>query len=198
MEVFVARRPVFDTQKEVFGYEVAFRSGLESYCEALEAEGSEADLTTFLGLAGATDGKKAFVSIPTNLLVANFPILFDSDAIVASIPSGPGSDAEVVSRCRELKDLGYMLALDNFAAEHVGSPLLEFADFARVNFAETPPEQRRAICAKLADANVQAVAGNIPLPRDFDEAVEAGYTHYQGEFFSKPLLRPAGISPPTS
>ncbi len=35
-DVYVARQPIFDRRRRVFGYELLFRSGLENVCRAVD------------------------------------------------------------------------------------------------------------------------------------------------------------------
>ncbi|MCY2924867.1 MAG: hypothetical protein NT031_05415, partial [Planctomycetota bacterium] len=83
MEVFVARHPVFDAQKEVHGYELGFRCGFDEYYQALDADKPDVDLMAFVNFGELTDGKKGFVSFPRRLLEINFPVLFDNRSLVA-------------------------------------------------------------------------------------------------------------------
>ncbi|MCD6304182.1 MAG: HDOD domain-containing protein [Planctomycetes bacterium] len=190
MEVFVARHPVFDSNKEVYGYELEFRRGFDAYYEALESEKESVDLMAFVNFSELTDGKKGFVSFSRGLLLINFPVLFDHRAMIATIPGDMKVDEEILARCAELKQLGYTLAVNDFTEHLLGSPFLEYATYVGVDFATVSPEVRRELCERLAGWNVQAIARNLATYEEFDEAVRSGYKHFHGEFFSKPLARP--------
>jgi len=189
MEVFVARHPVFDAQKEVYGYELDFRSGFDSYYEALESDTSSLDLMAFVNFAELTDGKKGFISFPRNLLLMDFPVLFGSESMITCVPAEVDDDEEILSRCRSLKEFGYPVAIDDFTIAHLEGPLLELADMVRIDFAATTPEQREAIRQQLAAGPVQAVARNVETADEFDQAARWGYSYFHGEFFTKPVVR---------
>jgi EAL and modified HD-GYP domain-containing signal transduction protein len=190
MEVFVARHPVFDAQKEVHGYELGFRSGFDEYYQALDADKPDADLMAFVNFGELTDGKKGFVSFSRKLLEINFPVLFDSRSLVAGVSAELDCDEEIVARCGELRGLGYSLAINDFAAGYADSPLLNFANFAMVDFATASEASRQTVPSLLAGRNVQAVARNVETPEQYQEAVAAGYACFHGEFFTKPTVRP--------
>ena len=66
MPVFVARQPIFDKDKNVFAYELLFRSGLENYCDSLDGDESTLDVISnsflVIGLDDLTDGKRGFIN----------------------------------------------------------------------------------------------------------------------------------------
>jgi len=190
MEVFVARQPVFDKQKGVYGYQLSFRSRFETYYQALESGKSDTDLMAFVNFGELTVGKKGFVSFSRDLLLMDFPILFPNDATVAVISGGMDSDEEALARCRELRDYGYTIAIGDFGSQLLDSPFLDVAGMAVVKFSETSVEERRILCEKLAAREIETIAGNVETAEDFDQAASWGYSYFQGEFFAKPVVRP--------
>lgn len=189
MEVFVARHPIFDRDKDVYGYELAFRSGFEEYYHALEADKSSVDLMAFVNFGELTDGKKGLVSFPQHLLMLEFPILFPSETMTAVISGTLQGEQDVIDRCRDLKKYGYSVAIDDFAADQLEGPLLEFADIARVDFAQTGVDARGSICKKLTARGIQALAQSVGTIAEFDQAASWGYAYFEGDFFSKPSPR---------
>ena len=60
---FVARQPIFDRLRRVFGYELLFRNGLENYFDADQdlAARSTLDSSLLFGLDTLCDGRRGFV-----------------------------------------------------------------------------------------------------------------------------------------
>ena len=190
MEVFVARHPVFDRQKEVYAYELDFRAGFQEYYQALEADTSSTDLMAFVNFAELTDGKSGFISFPRNLLMVDFPVLFASESMITGISAEVAEDEEVLDRCRNLKEFGYAIAIDGFTPAHADAPLLELAAYVSVDFVDTPPAQREAVPGALSGREILALARNVETAADFDQAVSWGYSLFHGEFFTKPVVQP--------
>jgi len=190
MEVFVARHPIFDEHKDVYGYELGFRSGFVTYYEALEKDKSAVDLMAFVNFGELTDGKKGFVKFPRNLLAMGFPVLFSSDAMTAGVPGTIDGDPQILAQCRELKSCGYTLAITDFRHEYLDSPLLEFADIAEIDFPETPAAQRPELCRQLSERGIRSLARQVETSEEFDQAVSWGYSYFHGPFFTKPVTRP--------
>jgi len=190
MEVFVARRPVFDKEKVAFGYELDFRAGFQEYYQALEADTSSTDLMAFVNFAELTDGKTGFIPFPRDLLLLQFPVLFASDSTVTGISADLAEDEEVLERCRGLKEYGYAIAVLGTARRHLDAPLLELADYVAVDFDAVPAEDRQAVISALAGRATQVIARNLDTAEDFSEALSLGFGLFQGEFFTKPVVKP--------
>jgi len=190
MEVFVARQPVFDEKKEVYGYRLSFRSKFEEYYRALESDTSDTDLMAFVNFGELTAGKKGFVRFSRELLLMEFPILFPNDTTVAVVPGAMDGDEQTLGRCGDLKRFGYAVALDNFRLPLLDSPLLEVADVVVVDFSQVPPEERQAVCEQLAGREIQRLAANVDTAEEFDQAATWGYSYFGGEFFTRPVVRP--------
>ena len=75
-DVFVARQPIFDTQKRVYAYELLFRGGLENFCPVGDpnraaAEVLQATWLTF-GLSALVGERKAFTNFTRDLLIGGY------------------------------------------------------------------------------------------------------------------------------
>jgi len=91
--IFVARQPIFKRNKEVFAYELLFRSGLNNYFDPMQ-DGEEATskviTNSFLliGIAAITEGKKAFINFSEEMLLKGYPSLFPKE--IAVVCNGHG------------------------------------------------------------------------------------------------------------
>ncbi len=190
MEVFVARHPVFDRGKEVYGYSLQFRSGFETYYEALSAERRNLDFMAFVNFQELTEGKFAFIDFAPSLLLDEFPGLFDSRQTVAGVAAEAGSDQRVVERCRELRREGYCIAVRDRKPEEFPEGMLEVANIVSVDFAALD-ESGRARAAEVGKGrDLSLLAENVETVEDFEQATELGYTLFRGNFISKPIIRP--------
>lgn len=191
MQVFVARQPIFTADRGVYGYELLFRSSLETVFGAEEQDpaslqGAE-NASVWLGLETLTDGKKAFINFDRPSLVRGFARLLPSTEVVVEIAEGVEPDDEVIEVCRDLKAAGYSLALDNFRPADSRYPLLPMADVVKADFPQIRGEETRAI-PQLADPHFSLLAEKVEMDDEFRLAREAGYTYFQGFFFSRPSI----------
>ena len=191
LEAFIARQPVFDRQKRVYGYELLFRSGIANVFD--HADGDQASVqvighSQLFGLSQLTGGKRAFINFTRDTLVQGYATVLPADAIVVEILEDVPPDDDVIAASRQLKAAGYVLALDDFLVQEVESPLVRLADIIKVDFRATPPEARQALGERLRAARVQLLAEKVETAGEFEEAAAAGYAYFQGYFFSEPVI----------
>ncbi len=193
MAVFVARQPIFDRAKRVFGYELLFRSGLENFCNTDKPDESTVDViaNSFLviGLDELTDGRRGFINFTRNLILSGVPSMLPQEGVVVELLEDIEPDEEILAACRKLQKDGYILAMDDFILEHKDSPLIEYADIVKIDYIGTTPLQRKELCSDLLGQGVTLLAEKVETPEDFEEALGLGFTYFQGYFFSKPTIQ---------
>ena len=191
--IFVARQPIFKRNKEVFAYELLFRSGLTNYFDPLQ-NGEEATskviTNSFLliGIATITEGKKAFINFSEEMLLKGYPSLFPKEIAVVEVLETVGATPEVVQACEDLVEAGYVLALDDFLCEDRFLPLIKLAriikfDIRQMSFAEL--ERQAKVVSRY---NVKLLAEKIETNEEFEAIKKLGFDLFQGYFFSHPQI----------
>ncbi len=192
MNVFVARQPIFDRRQKVIGYELLHRSGdLNAYsCSDGDQATSEVIINSFLiiGMDTLTRGEKAFINFSMKLLENESVFLLPKDLIVVEILESVLPDEKTVSVCKKLKERGYSIALDDFVYSEEYEPLLQLADIIKVCFLKTDPLERGALLSRIKNKKVKFLAEKVETREDFEQALELGYSLFQGYFFSKPII----------
>ncbi|MBW1894904.1 MAG: HDOD domain-containing protein [Deltaproteobacteria bacterium] len=192
-KVFVARQPIFDTSKKVFAYELLFRSGLDNFYDLstpLDTAASKTISNSFLaiGLDTITNGKKAFINFTKNLLTSGIPYLLPKELIIVEILEDIEPTDDLIEACKQLKKSGFILALDDFIYSEKLKPLIELTDIIKVDFLQTKADERKSVMERVGDPHIEFLAEKVETSEDFLEAVDMGYTYFQGYFFSKPLI----------
>src|SRR6266853_125853 len=188
---FIARQPILNLRRDVFAYELLFRSGIQNSCEGISPEQASVSMfdTSFLiGLQRLTGGQRAFVNCPRDFLLQDYISLFPRELVVVELLETIQPDAEVVDACRRLKGKGYLLALDDFVDTPDWAPLIEIADFIKVDFRLTNFVKRRALAARYASKKIRMLAEKVETPQEFSEATAMGYSLFQGYFFCRPEI----------
>lgn len=200
MEIFVARQPIFDRQERVFAYEILFRQGTQNYYEGMDGDQATSDViaNSFLtiGMETLTGGKQAFINFTTNLIKDQTAYLLPSDLVVVEILEDTEPDQDIIVACQKLKEAGYTLALDDFVFEKKFWPLIDLADIIKIDFTLTKGKKRDDIVKKLSSRNIIFLAEKVETREEFDQALKAGYTLFQGYFFSKPVIVVGNNIPP--
>lgn len=192
MDIFVARQPIFDRYRHVYGYELLFRSGLTNAFSATDGDRASikviADSFLRFGIQKMTGGRRAFINFTRDTLVKGYATLLPKDVVVVEILENVEQDVEVFDACRELKQLGYMIALDDFVCDDWSNPLVRFADVIKVDFRATTGKARADLPEAMGYRKIKALAEKVETRAEFDEAIALGYAYLQGYFFSKPLV----------
>lgn len=192
MDLFVARQPIFDRQQSVIAYELLFRSSTGG--PVPDSEYEQAALNVFrdiffvFGLEHLTTGKKAFINVSRRALVEEKVTILPPEQTVIEIVESIEPDAEVIGACTDLKQAGYKIALDDFVYREEMEPLVELADYIKVDFKQTLGEERRHLVDSFAGKDIELVAEKVETHHDFNEAYACGYPYFQGYFICEPEL----------
>jgi EAL and modified HD-GYP domain-containing signal transduction protein len=198
-QVFVARQPILDRNRRVFGYELLYRRAGDSETAGnLRANTLTADHATAhlicdgllaIGLDTLTDGRRAFINVSRRLLLDGIPAVLPPDRVVFELGADIEADSEVIEACHALRAAGYALAIDDFAMTDWIADLIPLASYVKVDFlAQATGERSRVTSADLTGGPA-LVGKRIETVGQFDEAVADGYSYFQGFFFGRPVVR---------
>jgi c-di-GMP-related signal transduction protein len=186
---YVARQPIVDREEKVFGYELLFRDGLENAFSGDTDEASRAtlDRSLLMGLDILCDGRRAFVNCTRDTLIKGLVTLLPSTMTVVEILESVPADPDVVTACRNLKEAGYMIALDDYVANDPREALAEMADIVKVEMLLTTEEQRVALIQQFG-RRCRMLAEKIETQAEFLQARDQGFVFFQGYFFRRPEM----------
>jgi len=95
---------------------------------------------------------------------------------------------DVVKACRRLKAAGFRVALDDFTWRPGIEPLVELADYVKVDFIQTGANERNKLLERLSNYAVALVAEKVETQEEFQQARSEGFTLIQGYYFCRPVL----------
>ena len=187
---YVARQPIFDREQHVFGYELLFRDGLENAFNGDTDEASRAtlDRSLLMGLDVLCDGRRAFVNCTRDTLVKGLVTLLPSESTVVEVLENVTPDPDVMLACQNLKEAGYLIALDDFTADDARAPLAEIADILKVDMKLTTEEQRAALIKRYGPWRCRMLAEKIETQAEFLRTKDQGFVYFQGYFFRRPEM----------
>jgi len=188
---YVARQPILDAHGNMHGYELLFRAGATS--SAFTGDGDAAtrtvlDNTLMFGLEKLTGGLPAFVNCTREALVGGLAMVLPSEHTVLEILETLTPDAELLAACMEFKAKGFRLALDDFTWTPEWAPFMAIADYVKVDFSITSPEERKLLRTKLKGTSTILIAERVETPADFKMARGEGFTFFQGYYFCRPVI----------
>lgn len=190
---FVARQPIFDRQRKVIAYELLFRSGVKNAfdcCLDQDHASHQTLLNSFLlfGFKELSSGKRLFINFTRELLLSDLVKTFPPDLLVVELLETIKPDPPVVEVCKSLKTEGYLLALDDFIFTPEYLPLIDFMDIVKIDFLTTTIQERQHVFHKVNRKNIKFLAEKVETQADFNQALQLGYSFFQGFFFCHPTI----------
>jgi EAL and modified HD-GYP domain-containing signal transduction protein len=187
---YVARQPILDIRGKVHGYELLFRAGPET---VFRGDGDAAtrtmlDNTVIFGLELLTGGLPAFVNCTAEALTAQLVDVLPAGMTVLEVLESLEPTPELIDACKKLKASGFRLALDDFVYRPEFEPLLELADYVKIDYMQTNAAERKLLLKQLKRYTVALVAEKIETQEDYKVACAEGFTLFQGYFFCRPIL----------
>ncbi len=193
MDVFVARQAILNRRKDVYGYELLFRSDPKQECfdgtDSWTATSHVIANTLFsAGLEGILCGKKAFINFDRAMLLDGCFSILPKEKLVIEILETVEPDEVVLAACGRLNESGFTIALDDFVHHAKFEPMIQKAHIIKIDIRLTSrPEQRRLV-EKYGKQGLRMLAEKVETPEEFEWAREIGFDYFQGYFFTKPVV----------
>jgi EAL and modified HD-GYP domain-containing signal transduction protein len=190
--VCVARQPILDRDRKVFGYDLSFQALPGAAADPATADYATArvisDGLLAIGLDNLIDGRKAFVNVGRHLLLEGIPEILPPNRVVIELSADVEADADVLAACRQLREAGYSLAVDDFVLNEWTADLVPLANFLKIDFAAVDGEAQTQIAAERGAKAATLIAKKVETLDTFERASREGYTYFQGFFFGRPLI----------
>lgn len=192
MDVFIARQPIFDCNDDVYAYELLYRkNGNENEYNGSSGDESTADVITnaFFGLdvKNIIGGAKAFINFTGNLIKRGVPKMISPEILVVEVLENQLADEEILDAVQDLKERGYMIALDDFEYSGAYNDLFSLGDLVKIDFrtSQKSIEETAYVCRY---SNKLMLAEKVETKAEFEYAKKLGCTYMQGYYFARPSI----------
>ena len=190
MDIYVARQPIFDIKKCIFGYELLFRADMANFFPEIQGDSATSKLLSNsffnIGIEKIAGSNLAFINFTQDLLIQQLPLMFSQDRLVVEILEDVQPEKDVIEACQEIALNGYIIVLDDFFYKPSMEPLIEVADIIKIDVKATPLEEIGDLVKKMTKKGVDLLAEKVETHDEFKKALEMGFRYFQGFFFSKP------------
>lgn len=188
--IYVARQPIFELGKGLFGYELLYRrdssiqraDGDDGYMSAEVIVGS----LLGIGLRAIAGGGAAFVNFSRGQLLNRSWELFQPGEVVIELLENIECTDETLAACQEMVKAGYRLALDDYIFDERTLPLLELATIVKIDVLNRPAHDLDAVAKQLQPFGVRLLAERVETAAVRDRCAGMGYQLFQGYLFSRP------------
>ncbi|EAW25813.1 hypothetical protein ATW7_09858 [Alteromonadales bacterium TW-7] len=202
MYFYAARQPILNRDKELIGYELLFRDGVDNVFPNIDGdeattrliEGSQFNF----GLEDLTDNKPAYINFTLETLLKGYPTLLGKDTIVVEILETIQPGKRLLAIVKDLKDKGYTIALDDYIHQPVWRHFYPFIDIIKIDFLTCDLETIKTIIKELkAHPHIKLLAEKVETHEAYSLALDLGFDYFQGFFFSKPEMVQSKALPPS-
>lgn len=188
-DIFFARQPIFDRSGSIWGYELLYRKSAD--CRTAQID--DYDLATAcVATAGLvcpeTDfkpSKRIFINYTEKLLLNGAPKGLPPGVTVVEVLESVSASPEVIKAIIELKQEGYLIAIDDFRGEANLSLLMEYADIIKIDLLGLELDQIAKLIAQVP-ARVLTLAEKVENPDHVPHLKEMGFDLFQGYYFAHP------------
>jgi EAL and modified HD-GYP domain-containing signal transduction protein len=198
--VYVARQPIFELNRGLYGYELLYRRDAtvdraDGETGAMSAE-VIVDALLGIGLRAIAGGSVAFVNFSQAQLISETWALFDPSEVVIELLETVEPNEETLSACRKMVAAGYRLALDDYVHSEANRALLQFATIAKIDVLGRTEEDIGGVARELKPLGIRLLAERVETATMRDACVKMGFEFFQGYLFSKPeTLTKSDVAP---
>jgi c-di-GMP-related signal transduction protein len=191
---FLGRQAIFDEKMDLYGYELLFRSGTENAFSGDIEDATNQTIDSCLSMIACSSCQNLFINCTRNALVNMSVKLLPSRTVVLEILETVPSDPELIRACKQLKQAGFRLALDDFSPYENKGELVEIVDYVKVDFRASDPAERQKIY-KMFGKKTIFLAEKVETLVEVRAAQAEGNTLFQGYFHARPeIIAEAQIS----
>jgi len=189
---FLGRQPILDRNQEIVGYELLFRAAdidhaeFESYSHAVTSVISSA-LASF-GMHEVLGEKFGFINIHLDLLLSEILELLPVGQTVLELLEMIQLDEQVIERCRELKEMGFTLALDDHEYNPANVEIYSVVDIIKIDILMTGMDALPEMVRQLHKFSVKILAEKVETIEQFQICHDLGIDLFQGYFFERPVV----------
>ena len=186
----VARQPVFDQQGRVWGYELLFRD--PSLQPGLAGKSSSAATSTvmidgFELMRPMLRAKQRFlINFSSEFLEAEIPAMLPPDVCTIEILETVEPTPKVLQGISNLKQKGYMLALDDYVGQEQLKAFLPLVDIIKVDVLGRTEEELSKLVESLVHYPGKLLAEKVEDSETVNMCRSFGFALFQGFFYSKP------------
>jgi c-di-GMP-related signal transduction protein len=192
---FLGRQAILDSEMRLYGYELLFRSGTDNAFSGNAEDATNQIIDSCLSMIACSSSKNLFINCTRNSLVSMSVKLLPSQTVVLEILETVTADAEVVRACKELKQSGFRLALDDFSPHENKGELVDIADYVKIDFRAYDAAARQEIYKIFRGRKTTFLAEKVETLVEVLQAETEGNTLFQGYFHARPeIIAEAQIS----
>lgn len=190
-QAYIGRQPIMDEKQQIIGYELFFRHSADAESAVFEDE-FKAYSSVLMNTIGGVDiqwllgDKLAFINVNEDMLKSEFIELMPPERTVLEVLRSVNPTTAIVERCQSLREQGYKIALDNPQLSTEASPLLQCADYIKIDIQSLSSAELQKAFTQLHVPSVKMIAEKVETDQQFEDCKRIGFRLFQGFHFARP------------
>jgi EAL and modified HD-GYP domain-containing signal transduction protein len=202
VDIFVARQPILDANRNVCAYELLFRSGLKNIFDGADPDDSSrrviADSLLAFGEGLLSDRTCLFINFTRDTLLQDYARMLPRESLVIEVLESVEPNDEVLEACRNLRRDGYRIAIDDVLDTEQLLPYIDVASIVKIDFRATTPSSRKDLIRLVESRGMDLLAEKVETADEFLQARSEGFRFFQGYFFCRPVIVSTKDIPPST
>lgn len=198
--LFFTRQPIVGVGQQVWGHELVARNAPWTMRvktrlppspkneSLMHLDHERQPVKSYANMPGQVGGKKVLVNFSPEAVLQNIPKTLSSQHTIIEINEAQWAGEELLWALENLKNDGYVIAIDEYEGAAASQKLLQYAQIVKVSVLGKTQRQLLDIINSIPSHITTRVAKGIESKKLFDVAQTLGFSHFQGSFFRKPYI----------
>lgn len=191
-EVFLGLQLILDRRQRLVAYELLFRCGDANSAQIFDNTQATAQVINFafshLEIGQALAGYECFINVGKALVMSDAIEILPHQRVTLELLENMVVDPPLIERCRQLKEIGFSIALDDYLNDDTFEPLLGLADIVKIDIMQQDWPSTLALISKLRKYPVKLLAEKVETHEQYIQCSEAGFDLFQGYYFARPHM----------
>ena len=201
MYFYAARQPILDADMNLYAYELLFRDGVDNVFPDIDGDEATSRIIegaqVSFGIDDLTDKKPAFINFTLETITKGYPTMLSQESVVVEILETVQPGKRLLAAVKELKEQGYIIALDDYEHRPVWKHFFPYTDIIKFDLRAMSLAEIENIIDELAEhTHIKLLAEKVESQEEFEHCKALGFHYFQGYFFSRPeLVKAKNLSP---
>lgn len=192
-QIFLGRQPILDRSQSIVAYELLFRAGQTASANVSDDVAATANVIshafTELGVSSVLGKHRGFINFSRDLLLSDIIELLPKDKVVIELLETITVTPEIIERCKELKKMGFTLAIDDYTGDDPQfEVLLDLVEVIKLDYPLIDKQALPDIVKRLKKRPLKLLAEKIDDREQADLCMNLGFDLFQGYFYAKPII----------
>lgn len=189
---FLGRQPILNREQKTYGFELLFRSANTLFANVTDYSQASAsvilDSLTSFNYQELLGRHYGFFNVNEQILMDDALELIPREQAVIELLETIEISDQIIDRCKELKEKGFRLALDDHEYGPAFEPLYEIVDVIKVDVLGKSPEEIARQALNFRPWKLPLLAEKVETHEIFEVCHDLGFEYFQGYYFAVPVV----------